>query len=260
MKRKLFILAFLLCALSLISDYAIADFYVIAGGRRVGTEIKSLPYTISSPGFYYITKDLTATATTGITVTADHVTLDLMGFGLIGSGSGTYDGVFMSARTNVEIRNGTIRNFGQYGIRGSFGGKGHRIINIRVEGNGSYGVMLLGYSHLVKGCTALGTVSYDGIYVADGATITGNTCYNNQRNGIITGGGATITGNTCYNNQSRGIHAGIGSTVTGNTCYDNTGYGISLAGNNLVDQNTAYGNGTNVNACGTCTFGTNHMP
>jgi hypothetical protein len=43
MKRKLFILAFLLCALTLISDYAMADFYVIAGGRRVGTEIKSLP-------------------------------------------------------------------------------------------------------------------------------------------------------------------------------------------------------------------------
>jgi len=34
--------------------YAHADFYVIAGSRGIGTKIRSLPYTISSPGFYYI--------------------------------------------------------------------------------------------------------------------------------------------------------------------------------------------------------------
>ena len=303
MKRKLFILAFLLCALSLISDYAMADFYVIAGGRRVGTEIKSLPYTISSSGFYYITKDLTATNATGITVTADHVTLDLMGFGLIGSGAGNYDGVYMNARTNVEIRNGTIRDFGLYGIReGSTNGKGHRIINIRVEGNGSSGIRLFGKSNLVKGCTALengyngiyaeygstvtGNICYhnqneNGIYAGSGSTITGNTCFYNQVNGIYAGSGSTITGNTCYYNQNRGISAGHGSTITGNTCrdneddgiyavngstitgntcHDNTDHGIYLGGNNLVDQNTAYSNGTNINTCASCTFGTNHTP
>lgn len=240
MKRKLFIPAFLLCALSLISDYAMADFYVIAGGRRVGTEIKSLPYTISSSGFYYITKDLTVSGSHGITVTADHVTLDLMGFSLIGSGSGSYDGVYMCTKTNVEIRNGTVRNFGRYGITDISGfGKGHRIINIRVEGNGSFGVCLWGYSHLVKGCTAL----------------------ENGYAGIDAGVGSTITGNTCYYNQNHGISASYCSTVTGNTCYKNTNHGIYLWGYNLVDQNTAYANATNnMNDPGTCTFGTNHAP
>jgi parallel beta-helix repeat protein len=212
------------------------------------------------PGFYYITKDLTVSGSHGITVTADHVTLDLMGFSLIGSGSGNYNGVYMNARTNVEIRNGTIRNFGQCGIwESSSDGKGHRIINIRVEGNGSFGVWLAGKSDLVKGCTALENGLY-GIGAGRGSTITGNTCYNNQDDGIYAGRGSTITGNTCRYNQDDGIWAEAGSTITGNTCYYNTDYGIYLNGNNLVDQNTAYNNGTNMNDPGNCTFGTNHAP
>lgn len=73
---------------------AIADFYVIAGGGRMtGKEITSLPYTISSPGFYYITKDLTTTTHGhGIHIQADNVTIDLMGFSLIGQGGTERDG------------------------------------------------------------------------------------------------------------------------------------------------------------------------
>ena len=242
MKKKLFILAFLLCALTLISDYAIADFYVIAGGRRVGTEIKSLPYTISSSGFYYIAKDLScAVGSHGISINVDNVTLDLMGFSLVGPGGETNaDGIYMNTRTNVEIRNGTVRNFPKYGIyEGNTGGTGHRIINIRVNNNGNTGIFLLGKINIVERCTAVG----------------------NGHDGICAGDGSTITGNTCYNNQDDGIHAGEGSTVTGNTCRSNSDHGILLAGYNLVDQNTATGNGdTNMNHLGTCVFGANCAP
>ena len=53
------------------------------------TPISSLPYIITQPGSYYLTSDLTMTTdVNGITVDANHVTIDLMGFSLIGPGQG----------------------------------------------------------------------------------------------------------------------------------------------------------------------------
>jgi parallel beta-helix repeat protein len=245
----------------------------------IGTEITSLPYTISSSGFYYITQDLTSPAGShGITITADNVTLDLMGFSLIGPG-GTeyYNGVYMNNLSNVEIRNGTVMNFSGSGIyEVSFDGEGHRIINVRAVSN-RWGIILEGESSLVKDCTVLlngstgihvqsgsivtgNTVSRNGFYgiSAIRSTVTGNTVYRNESTGIVAVG--TVTGNTANDNGGHGIWAGGGSTVTGNTSLGNNS-GIYLNGNCLVDQNTAYNNtGANMNSCSTCTFGTNHAP
>jgi hypothetical protein len=68
------------------------------------------------PGSYYLTTNLTATGVAGqhgITISADHVTLDLNGFSLIGvAGSG--DGIRVpAARLNLVIYNGTVRNSGE---------------------------------------------------------------------------------------------------------------------------------------------------
>ena len=79
-----------------------------AGGKPVGTEITSLPTTISSSGFYYITKNLPCVAGShGITITADDVTLDLMGFNMIGPGGppDIFAGIYMNGQSNVTIRN-----------------------------------------------------------------------------------------------------------------------------------------------------------
>jgi hypothetical protein len=48
--------------------------------RLPGTPISSLPYTINAPGSYYVTRNLSAVSGNGITINADDVTLDLMGF------------------------------------------------------------------------------------------------------------------------------------------------------------------------------------
>jgi len=103
--------AFLLLFSFSVSD-ASGEFYVIAGSRGSGTEIKSLPYSISSAGFYYIKKDLScAAARHGITITADNVTLDHMEFSLAWpGGTEDYEGLYMNGRANVEIRNGTVKN------------------------------------------------------------------------------------------------------------------------------------------------------
>lgn len=248
---------------------------------RIPISQADIPKTINTPGSYYLTEDVSS-AGTAITIIVDDVTIDLAGFSLVGSGSDY--GICMNGRSNVEIRNGTVRNFwcGIYEV--SSNGRGHRVIDVRAISNGSRGIYLPGSGHLVRGCTAgnngtSATSPVYGIYTGGGSTITGNTAHHNGTlapnavYGISASSGSTITGNTAYNNGSSatgtvyGIYANIGSTVTGNTAYDNgTGasgnvYGIYLAGNCLVDQNTAYSNdGTNMNKPASCTFGTNHAP
>lgn len=242
--KKMPLLCTLLLLLIFNASITFADFYVIAGSRGVGTKINSLPYTISSSGFYFIDKDLScATGSHGITITADHVTLDLMGFSLVGpAGALTHNGIHMNGRTNVEIRNGTIRNFPNFGIGEiDTGGKGHRIINLRTQSNISAGISVAGNSHLIKECSSAGNGG-NGIYAAAyGCTITGNTCYDNGYHGINANTGSTVTGNTCYSNGITGVNTDA-CTVTGNTCYDNDNNGISSSGGSTITGNTCYDN------------------
>lgn len=247
----------------------------------VGTEIKALPYIISSPGFYYITQDLSCVAESkGITIEADNVTLDLMGFSLIGPG-GTETkafayGIYMNERFNIEIQNGTVVNFQSSGIVGlNTDAAGYRIINVRAINNLGTGIAVHGKGNLVKNCTAVGnggrgievgqgatidgctcSKNYiDGIFAYAGSTVIGNTCRDNGHEispddpmnpetcGIrIAGEGATVTGNTCSGNYI-GIGADKGSTITGNTCGNNVGsYGIYVMSGSTVIGNTCSGN------------------
>ena len=224
---------------------------------RIPISQADIPKTINTPGSYYLTEDVSS-AGTAITIEVDDVTIDLAGFSLVGPGSGTNYGIYMNGRSNVEIRNGTVRDF-SYGIyENSSNSRGHRVIDVRAVSNGLRGIYLSGNGHLVKSCTAgnngnSATGNVYGIYTSYGSTVTGNTAYHN---------GDSATGSNVY-----GIYASSGSTVTTNTAYYNgfgasgNVYGIFLAGNNLVDQNTAYNNdGTNMNKPANCTFGVNHAP
>lgn len=217
--KAFFVLSALFLYFSLNANDACSEFYVISGSRGVGKEIKSLPCTISSPGFYYITKDLSCVAGShGITITADNVTLDLMGFSLTGpGGEGNYDGIYMDSRANVEIRNGSVLSFPRHGIFESHvDGRAHRIINMRLKNNVHSGICLAGTGNLVQGCTAVA-------------------------------------------NTDNGIDAGVGSSIIGNLCNNNTNYGIYLSDNSLADHNSVHGNGTNMNEPASCTFGVNHI-
>ena len=178
---------------------------------RIPISQSDIPLTINESGSYYFTEDINS-ADTAITVAADDVTIDLAGFTLAGPDSGTNYGIYMSGRSNVEIRNGTVHGF-HYGIgEDSSLGQGHRVIDVRALSNGATGIYLKSKNNLVKDCTA-------------------------RNNGY----------SAAY--DVYGIYAGSGSTVTGNTACDNGDwadddvYGIYLGGDNLVDQNTASNNG-----------------
>jgi parallel beta-helix repeat protein len=225
--------------------------------------IASLPFTVSASGSYYLAGNLThaQAGTDAITVNADHVTIDLMGYSLIGPGktSGNNKGVFLDGRNNVEIKNGTIRDFGTYGIysQSSTTGRNLRIIDVRAIGNGNGGIILNGRGHLVERCN-VSENGWVGIMAHTGSTITGNTASDNGSIGIFGSQACTITGNTSRNNVSHGISAHDGCTVKNNTSSWNQQKGIELFGSNLVDGNTAYANSSeNIAACTSCVFGHN---
>ena len=249
MKSKLWLLALLgavLCAAPVIAD---DGFYVIAGGGKAGTQINSVPYTITSPGLYCLEKNLSYSATTGyaIAVAASDVTLDLMGFCLTGPGkaSGPNHGININqVINNVEIRNGTIKAFGGHGIIGQFNSPndaGIRVIGLRASGNGGAGLFLDGYNHLVAGCSLLNNGGH-GALIGQGM-LKGNHAYNNGSQGVsvltVTGEGSTISGNVCRDNGKMGIYAAAGSTVADNTVRGNGDWGIIAEDGSTVMRNTS---------------------
>ncbi|RKX25246.1 MAG: hypothetical protein DRP47_10095 [Candidatus Zixiibacteriota bacterium] len=223
-----------------------------AAANAVRTAISSLPYTISSPGSYYITGDLTS-AETGIIVTTNYVTIDLMGYSLIGSGSGSYAGISMWEQYNVEIKNGTVRNFGSFGIIGVRFGLGHRVINVRSISNGSDGIFLGGYGHTIKDCSVIRNEGY-GINAYKKCTITGNIAYGNKKGGIRGVGGCTINGNTVgENNLSEDTSiAGIvvlnNCMVKNNTvCYNKENNIYVFSDKNVIEENLVVGSTNGIN-------------
>jgi hypothetical protein len=235
---------------------------------RVPIHASDLPLTITEANSYYLVEDVNFEPNNvhAITIECNDVTIDLMGYTLKGPDSGTKYGIYMSGRSNVEIRNGTVRDF-YYGIfEENPGAVYHRVIDVRSVSNRLRGIYLDGKSHLVKGCTASNngtsaTSNVQGIYAGYASTVTGNTANGNGNSatstvrGIYAGYASTVTGNTAYDNGNsasasvQGIFADSGSAVTGNTASYNgfsatgTVYGIYAGGGCTVTGNTARDNG-----------------
>jgi len=229
MRRKIWLLA-LVGVVLLGGQAAWADdgFYVISVGGGVGTKITSVPYTISNPGFYYFGGNLTYTGTgSAISITADNVTLDLMGFSLTGGGKaiGTNIGIEVNNNDNynfrnAEIRNGTVIGF-SLGVSGTFANE--RVSRIRAFNNG-WGIWVSGDNPLIEGC--ISSNNDHGILVSSGR-ISGCVANNNTNQGIAMNGTGAVIGCVANNN-------GIGFALNPPTPMPI-----------MVDQNSADGNGTN---------------
>jgi len=205
-----------------------------------------IPKTISEPGSYYLAEDVNSSGT-AVTVTVNDVTIDLMGYTIEGPNSGTNYGIYMSGRSNVEVRNGTLRDFDTGICEYSDNGIGHRVINVRSISNGSRGISLSGKGHLIKECTAAEN-GFSGIHARYGCMVAGNTAHANGGIGISAYWGSTVSGNTTSMNTVDGILVYRECRVVDNTCFWNgyfegDGAGIRVTGiYNHIEHNTVTSN------------------
>lgn len=240
------------------------------------TPISSVPYTITSPGSYYLTGNFTNTgATNGITIRADNVTLDLGGFTLAGVGQ-FHAGIALGPRqVNVTIMNGVIRNCGAQGIEAS-GLRGGIVRDMHLIANSSgmqVGAIVgagsgLESASVVERCTAVSN-TIAGILVGIGCQVRSCAANYSGAYGIQAFEGSTVVdssasycpngfvGRNCgfvncsaYGNTSRGFEVSQGSKLA-NCVADNNGIiGISGSGEINVTGCTTSGNGD----CGIALF------
>jgi len=181
-----------------------------------------VPYTITSPGYYYLGGNIFYKGSkNAITVNADNVTIDLMGFCLSSTGEAP-NGIYIAGRLNVEIRNGTVTGF-VLGVGNdvySQNGNDYRIINIRALKN-VLGIQLYGNNNLVKNCDA--SFNGDGLTVIGSARIVDNIVSACTNVGITFTGPGLLIGNTVINNQYNNIYINAGNAtailVSGNCSF-----------------------------------------
>jgi hypothetical protein len=138
------------------------------------------PVTITEPGSYRLSSNLVLPAgsfAAGVSIETSDVSLDLNGFSIIGASTPSTDGIFIFG-VNVEVRNGTVRDFGRHGVFARNAGKcfsctdaeGVRILEVRAINNGLNGIRIESQGGLVDGCSAhtngsVGILAYQGALV-----------------------------------------------------------------------------------------------
>jgi Right handed beta helix region len=125
---------------------------------RVGCRlILRVPRTITVPGHYCLLYDLATDVSHGaaITIAADDIVLDLGGRILDGSAAGPATeavGIAAVGRSNITVRNGTVRGFfAGIQLTDQAGSHGHVIEGVTAERNTSRGIEAEGASLRIRG-------------------------------------------------------------------------------------------------------------
>ena len=181
----------------------------------------AFPYTISTPGSYYLAANLAVTGGNAIVIGVSNVTLDLNGFTISSSaspagGTAIAPGGFL---TDMAILNGHIAGSFQHGIR--YSGAISQLKNVRVEGIS------------VSGCSG------DGINLSNFSSIVIDHCTVQQigAQGIV---GGSVNNSVAENCGSTGITAKSATNCVG---------GCSASGRGVYAK-------TAVNCVGTSATGT----
>lgn len=237
---------------------------------------------IDRPGTYRLAADVVGKeSTVGILICADHVTLDLAGFSVVGK-TGSLSGIrVVGARTNVCVRNGAVRGWGASGVDLADASESH-VESLRVTENAGDGVRLganstaeaietwansgdglaagtgssirdvracantgagvaLADSGAVVECTALGNAR-DGIVLGVAGLVRGCIARHNRGAGIVAGDLASIRESELIHNDAGAIQAGAESVVADNRCIPAAGQtAISVGPNSTLRDNLAPG-------------------
>ena len=213
------------------------------------TPISFVPYTINTPGSYYLTTNVTGiSASHGITITSGNVTLDLNGFTLSGV-PGSFNGVNTpTSYTNVTVSNGSISSWSFSGVNISTGQPRNVVLHhLNVSACGVSGISAA--NAVISDCTVTGSGG-DGI----------DATYCSMRDCTVDScaGGYGINlqpGTATHCLVIRGFASGIycnspGCVVSDNVVRNNnTGNFSGAAGillndaNNRIENNQVFGNG-----------------
>ena len=221
--------------------------------RTAITNTSSL-VTITQPGSYYLTHNLSVSSGDGIDINTNGVTVDLNGFTIASAAaSATGTGILLSSGLwNISILNGFIKGgvtdngFGVYSGSGFGNGisyAGNQPVNTRISGVAvagvlNYGIWLSGgYSTVVDGCTVATAGQYGivastikscvvldcGTIGIDGDQVSDSRGDSNSNHGLLATTALNCVGNS---NSGYGLYA-----TTALNCY-----GISGSGGGLVSQ------------------------
>jgi len=197
------------------------------------TPITNLPYTITIPGSYYVTTNLTAS--TGITISTNDVTLDLGGFTLGPGFSGPAISV-PNPQRNLAIRNGVLDGSG---VRGT-NAYNSLFEGLRESNSGGPG-LLAGSNCVVSACSVSANYSV-GIGVGNNCTVKDCTVSGTSGFGIQALNSCVVADCTSYGNSSDGVNVGVGTGVRSCASYQNGGNGVTTSSNCTVIACTATGN------------------
>jgi len=218
------------------------------------TPISSAPFTISSPGSYYLTTNLTGAANqNGISISSGDVTLDLNGFTLSGVASAGpyYSGILIAnTYTNIVVRNGTVTGWTNFGVDGYTRGFPRNVIYEHLtlsangyvgldaeatsiirdclsQNNGSEGFFSVG--SLITDCIARDNGSY-GFDITDSSM---RSCVSHFNWTGVSADHSTVADCDIMNNSTNGLTVGSACHIINNRIADN--------------KNTFYGNGITIN-------------
>jgi parallel beta-helix repeat protein len=238
-------------------------------------------FKITQPGSYYVTGNITGAAgKRGIEISSSGVSLDLMGFDLVGV-PGSLQGIaVISAPTilfNVSVRNGSIRSWGSNGVdlidaSGSptYTAQQSELRDLRATGNGGFGLrcgdlgsikncysslnttygIIGGFTAEVSHCTAVRNTS-DGITGCAEGMISDCEASDNQGRGIyVPNGRCTITGCTVLRSGTDGIFTAQGGVISNCDVMLNSRDGIVGANAAFIQGNVCISNGLAVIGAG----------
>jgi hypothetical protein len=201
--------------------------------------ISALPTSISRPGSYYVVSNLTGTS--GITILANDVTIDLSGCTLRG---GTGSGIDISGvRTNILIRNGAVVGWGQSGITASAGTLAMSISEVRALGNTSDGIRA-GFHSTIDNCIALHNGG-NGIAADRGSRIEGCVARTNFFEGVVLSNGRGVIARCTAEGNANGLFASTASVIRDSTAIGNLRAGIRAGGICLIEDCIASQNVSN---------------
>ncbi len=220
-----------------------------AGDGRI--PIGTVPYTISAPGGYYLTGDLTNSASNvAITIAANNVNLDLNGHVL----TQTYTAacVYSSLHTNIKVSNGTLAGGNVTVDLESASGGVIAIDNVAISGFSNFGVYVTGASYYPAVQITGNRVSFNGGTGSTGidmAQVWGGRIESNVVVGSGTGSAIGIfisTGDALLIRDNVATWCNQGITLSAcdstevfknNVSYDATGLNISGSNNCDFEEN-----------------------